>query len=89
LDLVAGTAEWSEEGCRLLGFAPGEVPAQDDFMGTVHVEDRTRVRDGLALAIRDGTPMDLEVRVMSSDGEVRWVHMHGRTARDSAGRPVR
>jgi signal transduction histidine kinase/CheY-like chemotaxis protein len=41
-------------------------------------EDRAPVREAFAHAQLSGS-IDIEARVLRSDGEIRWIHLHGRT----------
>ncbi len=48
------------------------------FLSAVHPEDLGKVSAAQERLRREGTPFDLEYRIVRPDGELRWVH--GRTA---------
>lgn len=50
----------------------------DDLLSAVHPGDRPRMRKAIETAIRDGSPYDIEYRVIHPSGEERWVHVRGR-----------
>ncbi len=73
-DPEAGHA-WSDEMCRLLGFAPGEVvDPRSAFASRIHPEDRDRVFEAWARAHNEIAPDDIEYRVILPDGQSRWLH---------------
>lgn len=67
--------EFISEGCiDLLGFSPGQLTEQGmTLRELVHPDDRASWHEGLVEAYRAGGPADLRVRVVRSDGAVRWV----------------
>ncbi len=90
IDLLRDRAAWSEEGYRLLGLVPGAEPAdQDSFLRCVHPDDRGPVREALAQAIRTGSPLEHEFRVVWPDGEVRWLQSRGSAVYDPDGTAMR
>ncbi len=89
-DLRTGRVEWSEQMARIHGVDP------DTFDGTlqsaedaVHPSDRERLRESTRRAMREGTPFDVEYRVVGSDGVAQWIESKGRVEFDHAGVPVR
>lgn len=64
---------------------------EDPAFWDTHVppEDRARVRDAVALALRTGKSQTVEHRMIRADGSPQWVHTGLRIARDEAtGRPT-
>lgn len=56
-----------------------------EVMGVIHPEDRARVRDVLAEAVRTGGKYKCRHRMIMVDGETRWFHGAGRAVRDADG----
>jgi PAS domain S-box-containing protein len=54
----------------------------DEAVGLIHADDRRRVEDAVAAAIRpqDPEPYAVEYRVVHSDGSVRWVFATGQAS---------
>lgn len=50
---------------------------------TIHPEDRQRVMDSTKLAVRGSWEIDF--RILTPDGKIRWVHDHGYPLRNEAG----
>lgn len=82
-DVETGQVQLSAGACGILGLNPGTVGGQEDILvQQVHPEDRgalVRARDA---TIAGGPPMDLELRVLRTDGEQRWLHVLGRAVRE-------
>ena len=81
---------WSRNAREMLGL-PGEADISDRarFEEFVHPDDRPtfrRVRDG---GLESFSPFQIEYRIGSPDGAVRWVHERGAVQRGADGRPER
>jgi PAS domain S-box-containing protein len=70
LELGTGSAQWSDQTFRLLGFEPGEVEAHfDTFMRLVHPEDREAIQATIERAVAEPQcEHTLEHRVLLADG---------------------
>jgi len=62
------------------GRAPDDDFGFADLVASVHPEDRPRMTAAIDDAIRHGADYDIEYRVCTPGGEVRWVHARGRAA---------
>jgi PAS domain S-box-containing protein len=89
-DLVEDRIIWSDELYRIFGVESGSfAPSLPGILEVMHPEDRTRMQSLVTQARAHGTDFEGEYRVVPPDGEVRWIHVKGRTERDPAGSPVR
>ena len=80
----------SDELCRIFGVQPAEIPEwHQRWLKVIHPEDRSRVAEAAATALRRGPRYDVEYRVVRPDGAVRVVHSRGDVTWDGAGRPLR
>lgn len=79
LDLATGCCE------ALLGWSPdsGTPLAYGDL---IHPEDRDRAFQELATAVQEGRPYRLTYRILTRDGEERWVWDQGRALPGAGGR---
>ena len=78
-----GHIEWSpareivhcSDGVRQILGLPGQAAftGLDDFIEFVHPEDRSRVESSISHALQNGEVLNLEHRVVRSDGSVRFV----------------
>ena len=88
-DLTRQTVQWSGNLERLHGVPPGTFDSTfASYERHIHPDDRERVMASLRRAIDDGTPHDVEYRVIAPDGTERWVEGKGLVEHDG-GRPVR
>ena len=84
-DLITDRVTVSDEVGRILGMRP-VAP----WLELIHPEDRARVADAAAAALRPGGPRyDVEYRVLRPDGALRLVHSQGDVSWDGTGRPLR
>ena len=80
----------SDELCRIFGVQPADIPEwHQRWLNLIHPEDRSRVAEAAANAIRGGPRYDVEYRVIRSDGAVRMVHSRGDVTWDETGKPLR
>jgi PAS domain S-box-containing protein len=89
LNFHTNEVSWSEEGWRIFGVTGEGAWTHEENLQRIHPADRLRVAEADARARSDGTPVDLEYRVVRPDGEVRTVRERAETICDALGRPVR
>ena len=87
-DLATNETVWSKELFRIAGLEPGSTAVLD---ATNHPqlyppEDWKRIRHCADEAVRCGTPYELDVEMLSSDGSRRWITARGEAQRDADGR---
>ena len=61
----------------------------DDLRATIHPEDCERMTSAVARSIESGCDYDIEYRIVTPTGELRWVDIRGQVALDDTGRPCR
>ncbi|WP_433625637.1 PAS domain S-box protein [Halomicrococcus sp. NG-SE-24] len=69
------------EGCRdLTGYEPERIERGEVSWGrdVVHPDDRDTVWEAVQDALADGDPFELTYRILTADGETRWVWEQGR-----------
>jgi PAS domain S-box-containing protein len=84
-----GELTWSDELFRILGRAPGETARHEDFLASIHPEEREAVQQVLLRAWEDRQPFWGEYRLVRPSGELRWVHLQGQVVMDANGQPAR
>jgi PAS domain S-box-containing protein len=88
-DIRTDALDWDANLDRLFGLEPGRTARSlDQFVATVHADDRDRVIAACVRCAASGADFDEEFRVVWPDGTIRWLHDKGRTYRDAGGRPV-
>lgn len=89
-DLASGTMHWSDSVWRMLGLSRESTrPSLDAFLSVVHRDDRAMILRRIDSAVRDDVQDPTEMRIVWSDGSVRWVLAHSRVVRDAAGQAIR
>jgi PAS domain S-box-containing protein len=90
-DFTTNHVSISDEVCRIFDLWPVDLPEwHRRWLNLIQPEDRPRVADAAAAALRRGGPRyDVEYRVVRPDGCERIVHSQGDVAWDDAGQPLR
>ena len=87
-DLETNSVIFSDETYRIHGMTPQEDPLDLAIIReATHPEDRERVFQIAAEAIRTGTRADSEHRIVRPNGEIRTIHSLGDLKKDASGRP--
>ncbi len=90
-ELVMATQQiiLSDEVSGLFGLEPGTFDGHfDTILQMVHPDDRARFRHSREEAMRGGSELDIEYRVITPCGDVRWIHQIGRQEFDETGVPT-
>ncbi len=87
-DFVRGTIQWSDELYRLFGLTPGSfTPTVQGSPHFIHPDDRQRVLDERARMLEHGGELQMEYRVVLSDGRERRMSVRALLRHDDAGKP--
>ena len=89
MDLDSGELTASEACLATFGRAPGELFDHQQWAAAVHPDDRQRVAEAFSHSIDTGADYDIEYRLLTPLGEVRWVSMRAQPVRDDSGTIVR
>jgi PAS domain S-box-containing protein len=89
-NMDTGTVTWSPELERIHGFPLGSFGGTfEDWLQTVHPEDRDVVRKQVLASVQQGGQYDIEYRSVRPDGSVYWTAARGKVFYDPDGRPQR
>jgi len=87
-DVPSGAVRRAGPVQEVLGIAP-DAPASA-FLERVHPEDRPGLERAIRAALEEGAPYEADLRILRSDGRLRWVEVRGRGSRpDEHGRCTR
>jgi PAS domain S-box-containing protein len=90
LDIPSGQLSWSEENYRIREVEPGTTPpTYEEFLKTVHPDDRQRVRDLYETSVRQRQPYAAVHRLVMPDGRVKWVQQRAETLYGENGEPLK
>ena len=78
----------SERDRALFGFSKGEKLNAERIRSVVHPEDREFLRELVKDSLKTHGELEVEYRVMLSDGRVRWVTRRARVEFDGKDKPV-
>ena len=84
-DLPKGEFFWSEESYRIFDFEPGVKLTLDLILQRVHPDDVAGVRREIDRSTRDRTDLDIEHRLLMSDGSVKQLHVVAHVVIDEPG----
>ena len=86
----SGRLSWSAELYRIFGVSVGDFRGTAKaFLDFVHPDDVVMLRAASLAALEGRQPYDVEHRIVTGDGRVRWVHEKADVIRDGDNRPIR
>ena len=89
-DLITGQVYQSPRMAETLGYDPAETETTLDwFLDALHPEDRERLWKAVQDHVQHETPFDVEYRMRTRHGELRWFHSRGRAVRNDQNTAVR
>lgn len=78
VDLPGKELRWTSEVYRIHELPPGRGVELDDAIGFVAPEARPALHSAFTGAVEHGTPWELDLPLITSQGNRRWVHVVGR-----------
>jgi PAS domain S-box-containing protein len=85
VDRGADTVRWSDEVCAIHGMPPGTRPGLEQALDFYAPEWHTTIRTAFEACMREGTPFDLELEIITAGGRRVWVRSIGHAEYDAAG----
>lgn len=76
-DTTTDELTWSAQVYEIYGLSQEMKVTLEEALDFYHPDDRPAIRDRLRAAIEDGEQYDIEVRIIASDEELRWVRTRG------------
>ena len=67
----------------------GSHASYEDFIRSIHEQDRQRVELALSRTVRERVPFRVDFRIIRADGAVRWLSSQAQALCDAAGATVR
>jgi PAS domain S-box-containing protein len=88
-DLSTNQVQWSDNLAWVHGLPEGAFDGTfASYEREIHPDDRERVFTSIHKALNEGVPHDVEYRIVSPDGTIRWCEGKGRVEYEN-GRPAR
>ncbi len=86
----SGKVIWDEQTFLLLGYNPARDEAsQERLLERIHPEDLPALEQAIRQLLNDESALDLEVRAVHENGNVRWLHVVAEVLRNLVGKPER
>ena len=87
MEIASGCVWVTPKTRELLHLAPEEDLFYDTFLKTIHPEDRERIDQEVVQVIQSGEKLQVEYRIVLSDGSTRWIAASGQLYPGSTGEP--
>ncbi|MFP5222028.1 MAG: MASE3 domain-containing protein [Acidobacteriota bacterium] len=84
-DRESNALHWTDESHRLFEAPPGFAPTMDAMIERVDPEDRISLMVSFETSYENGTPLDVEAKVATFQGNERWIRFLGNVTRNGAG----
>ena len=88
-DVAGGRVSWDARCAEIFGWKRAATLTFEDHVDVAHPDDRAALVEALEAALRPGSLLEHEHRIVARDGGVRWVQVRGQAYSDEAGRPFR
>jgi diguanylate cyclase (GGDEF)-like protein/PAS domain S-box-containing protein len=89
VNMRTGQVKWSNQLCRMYGHDPSTaVPTLENFIATVHPDDRQRLLDVDSQPLHGSGVEPFEFRIVRPNGEVRWIYRYAESFAGSDGQPA-
>ncbi len=83
IDLVTNQMVWTEEVFRILGYAPNSInPTLNDYLNSVHFDEKDEVKVFFENAAKDGQRHKLEHKIIVNGRSIRYVLIHAKVYYD-------
>ena len=87
MEIASGCVWVTPKTRELLHLAPEEDLFYETFLKTIHPEDRERIDQEVVQVIQSGEKLQIEYRIVLSDGSTRWIAASGQLYPGSTGEP--
>lgn len=81
---------WTAELEALYGLSPGSFNGRyEDWIATLHPDDRPRTEQTLWQAVKSGQAVDIEFRIVWTNQMIRWISLKSNIFQDETGKSLR
>jgi formate hydrogenlyase transcriptional activator len=87
MEIASGYVWVTPKTRELLHLAPEEELVYETFLKAIHPEDRERIDQEVKQVIQSGEKLQIEYRIILSDGSTRWIAASGQLYPGSTGEP--
>ncbi len=76
-DVEAEELTWTEQTYEIHGLPPDAEMTPGEAIEAYHPDDRATIREAFERAVETGESYDVELRIRTAEGELRWVRTRG------------
>jgi PAS domain S-box-containing protein len=77
-DVQTGDNMVTDEVKRIHGLSPDDELTPERSISFYHPDDRATIREAFTRAVEEAEPYDLELRLITAEGEQRWIQTQGK-----------
>jgi PAS domain S-box-containing protein len=89
-ELQPNTVWWSDETYLIFGVTQQDfVPSFDGNGGFIHPDDSVKYEKSFAHSLKTGEELDVDLRIIAKDGQLKHCHAKGKIISDDSGRQIR
>ncbi|MFN9473195.1 PAS domain-containing protein [Acidovorax sp.] len=77
LEVPNGNAHWTDEVYRIHDLDPGQAPDLSNALDFYTQDSKPIISAAVMRGMREGTPWDLELQIVSAKGTLKWVRAQG------------
>jgi two-component system cell cycle sensor histidine kinase/response regulator CckA len=89
-NLLTDEVWWSDETYRIFGAEQQDyVPTFETNGEFIHPDDRATYGEAFEYALKTGEPLNLDLRIVAGDGQLKHCSANGEVRLDESGRPIR
>ncbi len=88
-NLITNQQAWSEVVIEELGFPNIAEPKWEDFLATIHPNDRDHVVDATNQHINENKEFNVEYRIVDTQRKIRWMASAGKAEFDANGKAIK
>jgi PAS domain S-box-containing protein len=90
LNLETNHLWWSDETYRIFGVTPNDFsPTWEAIKAIIHPDDLTLHIKAFEHSLQTGESLDVNIRLLTKDGFLKYCHEKGEVFRDDSGQPLR
>jgi two-component system, cell cycle sensor histidine kinase and response regulator CckA len=88
-NIQSNEVTWTAELEALYGVSPGSFSRYENWLQTLHPDDRDSTEQSFSHAVQAGLELDTEFRIVCVNGDIHWIAAKSRVFCDPIGQPLR
>lgn len=89
-DILDGRLTWNDKLQEMFEFEPGQFEGEiKEVIKRIHPDDFNPIKEAMRNALRNEERYGIEFRILTPNGDVRWIECHGEVHRDIDHNPIK